>query len=295
MIRALWSGTRNVDVEGRFYELKRSPGRPVPAHPIGIWIGAQGPRALRLTVRIADGWAAPIPSYLPYEVWPDAQHEIDKAALSAGREPREIRRIAQLVGTVTDAPGPQWTVTGAEPIRGSAEQWAAVLERLGREMGFTGFVFWPERRTSPRFDASPRKRCRALANSSMPRIPWQHQHPRHHRSSNAVLRVRVLAMAALVIHSSRLATGGAATSSGHRLYQCSNLHGTLAAEFVEHLLGGVVYDHNAHFHHAPVFACHDNQHHLPHHASDVNGHPMFRQAGSGTRQPAADPRREMGR
>ena len=63
---------------------------------------------------------------------------------------------------MTDAPGPQWTATGAEPIRGSAEQWAATLERLGREMGFTGFVFWPEK-------ADAATQIRRFAEEAVPR------------------------------------------------------------------------------------------------------------------------------
>jgi hypothetical protein len=34
---------------------------------------------------------------------------------------------------------------GDEPVRGTAEQWAAVLADLGSEQPFTTFVFWPER------------------------------------------------------------------------------------------------------------------------------------------------------
>jgi alkanesulfonate monooxygenase SsuD/methylene tetrahydromethanopterin reductase-like flavin-dependent oxidoreductase (luciferase family) len=34
----------------------------VPAHEIGIWLGAAKPRALALTGRVADGWAAPAPA-----------------------------------------------------------------------------------------------------------------------------------------------------------------------------------------------------------------------------------------
>ncbi|MBV9048544.1 MAG: LLM class flavin-dependent oxidoreductase [Solirubrobacterales bacterium] len=37
-----------------------NPG-PRPVHPIGIWLGAHGPRMMRLTGRAADGWLASIP------------------------------------------------------------------------------------------------------------------------------------------------------------------------------------------------------------------------------------------
>jgi alkanesulfonate monooxygenase SsuD/methylene tetrahydromethanopterin reductase-like flavin-dependent oxidoreductase (luciferase family) len=147
LIRAVWSGASGVSRAGRFYRLEAANTGPVPAHPIGIWVGAQGPRALRLTGRLADGWAAPIPSYLPYQDWGQAQQTIDESARATGRDPRQITRIAQLVGTVTDDPGPEWTPCGADPIRASAEQWAKLLARLARELRFDTFVFWPERPT----------------------------------------------------------------------------------------------------------------------------------------------------
>jgi alkanesulfonate monooxygenase SsuD/methylene tetrahydromethanopterin reductase-like flavin-dependent oxidoreductase (luciferase family) len=147
LIRAIWSGAAGHSLDGRFYRLDAASTGPRPAHPIGIWIGAVGPRAFRLTGRLADGWAAPIPSYLPYEAWADAQRTIDESARAAGRDPRRITRIAQLVGTITDDPGPEWTGTGADPIRASAEQWAAILAHLHQKVGFDSFVLWPERAT----------------------------------------------------------------------------------------------------------------------------------------------------
>jgi nicotinamidase-related amidase len=69
VIRALWSGERAVHFNGNYYQLDGATGGPPPPHPIGIWLGAQGARLLATTGRLADGWAAPIPSYLPYERW----------------------------------------------------------------------------------------------------------------------------------------------------------------------------------------------------------------------------------
>jgi hypothetical protein len=59
VIRAVWSGERGVSLGGRFHRLEAASTGPRPAHPIGIWVGAVGPRAFRLTGRLADGWAAP--------------------------------------------------------------------------------------------------------------------------------------------------------------------------------------------------------------------------------------------
>src|SRR5919198_1129100 len=60
-LRAFWSG----ELEGV------KPG-PQPAHPIGIWLGAYGPRMLRLVGRLADGWVPSVPR-LPFEEVPPRQ------------------------------------------------------------------------------------------------------------------------------------------------------------------------------------------------------------------------------
>jgi alkanesulfonate monooxygenase SsuD/methylene tetrahydromethanopterin reductase-like flavin-dependent oxidoreductase (luciferase family) len=61
VIRAMWSGERSVRREGRHYALDGVHPGPVPAHRIGIWLGAYGPRMLRVTGRLADGWLPSVP------------------------------------------------------------------------------------------------------------------------------------------------------------------------------------------------------------------------------------------
>ena len=60
VIRKVWSGERNLRFEGAHYRLAGAQAGPVPAHPIGIWLGVYGPKALELTARAADGW---VPSF----------------------------------------------------------------------------------------------------------------------------------------------------------------------------------------------------------------------------------------
>ena len=60
MIRRIWSGERNLRFEGDYYHLRGVHSGPVPVHDIGIWIGAIGPRSLRQTGRLADGWVPSI-------------------------------------------------------------------------------------------------------------------------------------------------------------------------------------------------------------------------------------------
>jgi alkanesulfonate monooxygenase SsuD/methylene tetrahydromethanopterin reductase-like flavin-dependent oxidoreductase (luciferase family) len=114
-----------------------------PAVP--IWVGSVGPRSLRLTGRLADGWAAPIPSYLPYEQWGPSNRIIDAAAAGAGRSTGDVTRMAQIVGTITPAAGEKVELVGDAPIRTDVNGWVDALGRLADDYPFTTFVFWPER------------------------------------------------------------------------------------------------------------------------------------------------------
>ncbi|WP_067462825.1 LLM class flavin-dependent oxidoreductase [Actinomadura macra] len=143
IIRAMWRPGETVKVKGEYYTVDGVHAGPAPAHPVGIWLGSQGPKALALTGRIGDGWAAPIPHYLPYEQWRGAQDTITSAAEDAGRPPSAITRIAQLVGDITDAPRPV-RLEGEEPIRTDAAGWARILAELATETGFDSFIYWPE-------------------------------------------------------------------------------------------------------------------------------------------------------
>ncbi len=59
VLRALWTPGRIVDLPGHFYPVRAQSG-PAPAHRIGIWLGAVGPKMLDVTGRKADGWMAPL-------------------------------------------------------------------------------------------------------------------------------------------------------------------------------------------------------------------------------------------
>ncbi|WP_328602415.1 LLM class flavin-dependent oxidoreductase [Nocardia terrae] len=143
IIRAMWRPGTKAKVEGAHYSVTGVQSGPAPAHPVGIWFGSVGPKANVLTGRIADGWAAPIPHYLPYEKWQPTQAIISAAAIDAGRNPADITRMAQLVGTITDTPGPV-TLRGETPIRTTAADWSRILVDLATESAFDTFVYWPE-------------------------------------------------------------------------------------------------------------------------------------------------------
>jgi alkanesulfonate monooxygenase SsuD/methylene tetrahydromethanopterin reductase-like flavin-dependent oxidoreductase (luciferase family) len=146
LMRSLWQQGEPVRHDGEYYRVQGIEGSDTGDRGVEIWIGAQGPRSFELTGRVADGWAAPIPSYLPYERWSDANRAIDRAAQDHGRDPRAVTRIAQVVGTIDEeSRSSRLTLdTGQAPLRGSAQEWIDALSRLGTSQPFTSFIFWPE-------------------------------------------------------------------------------------------------------------------------------------------------------
>src|SRR3954468_8407780 len=122
VIRLMWSGERSVSYEGEHYTLDGLHPGPQPAHPIGIWLGAYGPRMMRVVGRLADGWIPSLPR-LPVEEVPPRQQAIDEAARKAGRDPNSIRRIANLGGRIADGPVNGW-------LDGPPDHWVEELTKL---------------------------------------------------------------------------------------------------------------------------------------------------------------------
>lgn len=136
IIRRVWSGERGIRVDGQHYRLGGAHGGPPPAHDIGIWLGAYGPRMVRLVGKLADGWIPSLPT-LPLEEVPRRQQMIDDAARRAGRDPARIRRLANLSGRITDGEHGGW-------LRGGVKHWAEELVGLVSELRFDGFILWPD-------------------------------------------------------------------------------------------------------------------------------------------------------
>jgi alkanesulfonate monooxygenase SsuD/methylene tetrahydromethanopterin reductase-like flavin-dependent oxidoreductase (luciferase family) len=135
VIRGVWSGERNLRFDGSYYRLAGAHSGPVPAHPIGIWLGVYGPRALGLAARSADGW---VPS-LGRDPQPTlaAAVRLDDAAAGAGRNPAEIRRILNVGGTITEG-------NSDGPLNGPVEAWADQLTDLVVGYGFDTFILSAE-------------------------------------------------------------------------------------------------------------------------------------------------------
>jgi alkanesulfonate monooxygenase SsuD/methylene tetrahydromethanopterin reductase-like flavin-dependent oxidoreductase (luciferase family) len=101
VIRLLWSGDRGLRFEGSHYHLRGVHSGPLPAHELGIWVGAYGPRALALTGRLADGWVPSVNADVLRRLR-ELNERVDTAAAEAGRDPSAVRRVFNVGGTITD-------------------------------------------------------------------------------------------------------------------------------------------------------------------------------------------------
>jgi alkanesulfonate monooxygenase SsuD/methylene tetrahydromethanopterin reductase-like flavin-dependent oxidoreductase (luciferase family) len=132
IIRAIWdTGQRAVRIAGSHYRVWGAHPGPAPAHGVGIWLGAYKRRMLGLTGRLADGWL-PSSTYAPPADLPAMNRTIDDAALAAGREPGEIRRLYNISGAF-----------GREDsgfLTGAAATWAEQLAELAIEQGMSAFI-----------------------------------------------------------------------------------------------------------------------------------------------------------
>jgi alkanesulfonate monooxygenase SsuD/methylene tetrahydromethanopterin reductase-like flavin-dependent oxidoreductase (luciferase family) len=139
VIRLVWSGARGVRYEGRHYRLSGLHAGPKPAHEIGIWLGASGPRMLDLIGRKANGWV-PSASWAPPEDLPGYLRRIEEAAAGAGRDPGSIRRVYNLMGSIEAERG--------ERFVGPASMWVDELGRLA-DLGIDALIFWPSGEDPP--------------------------------------------------------------------------------------------------------------------------------------------------
>ena len=135
VIRLMWTGQRDARFEGRFYHLRGVHTGPLPAHPIGIRLGAYRPRMLAITGRLADGWLPCLGPMGP-EALNDSNRRIDDAATAAGRSPADILRIYNIGGRITDG-------VSSGFLDGPVDQWVDQLTELTVDFGMDGYILGP--------------------------------------------------------------------------------------------------------------------------------------------------------
>jgi probable F420-dependent oxidoreductase len=135
ILRGVWSQPR-FSFQGRLYQMDGAELEPKPEHPIPIWLGTYGRRALALTGQLADGW---IPSlgYAPPEQIPGLRDRVLAAARAAGRDPDTITWAYNFSYRIDERADPEPSVVAGAP--------EAVIERLRSfaELGFTAMNFIP--------------------------------------------------------------------------------------------------------------------------------------------------------
>ncbi|MQY04253.1 LLM class flavin-dependent oxidoreductase [Actinomadura macrotermitis] len=133
IIRMLWSGQHGLDHDRGQYRLEGAVPGPVPAHPIGIWLGVSGPRSLEVAGRIADGWVGTT-RFVPPHRLAAALRRLDEAALQAERHPAELRRIYQLHGRIDESGSRGF-------LYGPVEQWVEEMSMLALGYGIDSFLY----------------------------------------------------------------------------------------------------------------------------------------------------------
>ncbi|MDG4787890.1 LLM class flavin-dependent oxidoreductase [Micromonospora sp. WMMD1102] len=134
LLRGVWdTGTAGpLRLPGEHYPVPGMRRGPAPAHEIGIWLGAYKPRMLALTGRKGDGWL-PTREYLDTPDRVTANRMIDEAAVGAGRDPRQIRRLLNVMRVGSSPAGDGF-------LQGPPEQWVDQLLPLVLDEGFSAFL-----------------------------------------------------------------------------------------------------------------------------------------------------------
>lgn len=145
VLRLLWQPAapgHTVSFSGQHYQLKNAQPGPPPAHPIGIWLGALGPRMLGLTGKLADGWIVSA-TYIPPENILPLQVIIDEAAQNAGRSTTAIRRAYNVAGSILQPTSPAMAPRRKGIIIGPISQWVDTLTHYYHDLRMDTFIFWP--------------------------------------------------------------------------------------------------------------------------------------------------------
>ncbi len=139
LVRQAWLGSRTpLEFDGTYHRLSDAAFGPVGESPVPLWVGSFAPRTLRLTGQYGDGWL-PTNLYLELDDVPEMQARISTAASEAGREPADVRRIFNVMGSIDEhAP-----VENGRRLVGSTAHWIDALTDYHERLGFDGLVFWP--------------------------------------------------------------------------------------------------------------------------------------------------------
>jgi FAD/FMN-containing dehydrogenase len=136
---------------GERYHVDGAARGPLPAHHIPLWVGARKPRMLRLVGAKADGWLVSLP-YVPVDQLREGNKIIDEAAMAAGRDPADIRRLLNI-----------------QPFDGPVAAWVDELLPLVVDDGFATLILMTDDpSTMARFAHEVAPALRAAVDRELP-------------------------------------------------------------------------------------------------------------------------------
>jgi alkanesulfonate monooxygenase SsuD/methylene tetrahydromethanopterin reductase-like flavin-dependent oxidoreductase (luciferase family) len=146
MLSAPRKDTKLGTFRGKFYHLNNVELGPLSSHyNMRLWVGNNaGHRMLKITGKLADGWIAPLQSYLPTSKIREAQRIIDDSAREAGRAPSSIRRLRLVAGLIDENGTRSKSLRGeGNLVVGTVQEWISELLFYIQELGLESFIFWP--------------------------------------------------------------------------------------------------------------------------------------------------------
>jgi alkanesulfonate monooxygenase SsuD/methylene tetrahydromethanopterin reductase-like flavin-dependent oxidoreductase (luciferase family) len=158
-------GPDPLRIEGVHHRIEGARFGPQPDRPVPLWVGSFAPRTLRLTGQYADGWL-PTNLYLELSDVPGMQARIDRAAHRAGRDPARIRRVFNVMGTISDDAERE----NGRRLVGPPGHWAEALTEYHERLGFDGFVFWS-------ISGDPLEQAQRFVEEVRPELPKLFQSP----------------------------------------------------------------------------------------------------------------------
>ena len=147
VMRTFWQAAArggHANFAGAFYQLNDAQPGPAPAHHIPLWFGAYGPRMLRLTGRLADGWIGSTFNMLPEHV-PALHQAIDEGAREAEREFTAIRRAYNVPGMILPKGSSVTTPKQGGFFAGPINAWVQELVRYTTDLRMDTINFSPMR------------------------------------------------------------------------------------------------------------------------------------------------------
>ncbi len=173
VIHLIWNYGKargRVSFPGKYYTLENAQAGPSPYHKMSIYTGAYGPRMMEIIGKHTDGWVAPLSTYMSGDEIKIRQRLIDESARKSGRTPESIRRIAQLVGIISEKEGSgrgekkPFFIHDKTPFSGSVSQWVDWLVSSYTELEQDTFIFWPAS------EGGEESQVRLFAEQVVPRV-----------------------------------------------------------------------------------------------------------------------------